>query len=500
MSNESKAVILILQKRHEIKNPDQIKEISGCLFDLALKDHEAAVALFAENNRFVQMIPLVVSKDKLLQFAHTRDKSLAEKLMKLISLFNKELWKKIQADEANAVPNRIQLIEKNPFLKQSKQNEDSVDSSGRTHLAKKYNSLIQNKNGTGGIQVGEEFIPMVTRDTRDFNKKLCSVGSSNSREAILLDPNDELLKALYQKLKTNLPPTTDPLLILNEIKKLTRECFKGTQPDDFIKKNLNNGKQIISLSEFISEKQGVCRHHTLLNAYFLSRLVQDGLLQGEVIHHRQNFAQEGAHTWNVFRDRNGKIYSLDSLWNNATCITDNPGMINSLYKHDVEAKINKMHFAAPQKEKQIKEQPENKAQANFKFTFNKINDLKSPTPMPAEKINQIKHYIENTDFSVGNYLLWKGGLILRLEDGRNKRVPHRVYEIYQEITKSSENLIDSSTAIKLWNRVQVKAKEALAQPRSGRDSKTSEFYENIVNDNISLLKNKINNMEQKPKL
>jgi hypothetical protein len=407
--------------------------------------------------------------------------------------------KKNLGRQFNALLRLIQRVGKEQILPQEQRKQNDVI--GRTQLAIQGNPLIRDRNNTKGIKLGNEFIPMVTRETRDFNKKLCSVGSSLSREVILLDPNDQLLRTHYEKLKIQLPPITDPdpQVILEKVKKLTRDCFIEKKPDSFIKENIRNGKQIISLSEFISKKQGVCRHHALLNAYFLSRLVQDGLLQGEVIHHRQNFDQ-GAHTWNIFHAKNGKVYSLDSFWDNVTCITDNPGALDSLYSHNVEAKIKKMHFAVRVKESDVKEQRKSIAQAaailkkhlcmknlGLQIIQGNFKPLPNP-PSAAEKINQIKHYIENINFPVGDYFLWKGGLILKLEDGREKRVPHRVYEIYQTIRKSDQYLTNPLNTQKLWQNVQMHAQKALDHPRIGRDSKTTAFYNSIVSDNMSLLK------------
>jgi hypothetical protein len=393
----------ILTNRHKINNRDQIKEICSILFDLALRDSDAAETLFAEPNRFIQIIPDVLSKEKLLKFAHIHNEHLVEKLINLAKLSNVKLVQEMRQaalikqnrdQQFNALLQRTQPIEREPILPVGqKQQNDLI---GRTHLAIQRNPLIRDKNNTKGIMLHNEFIPMVTRHTRDFSKKLCSLGASISREAILLDPDDPLLKTLYEQLQKQLPTSSDPQVILEEVKKLTRSCFTGKNVDSLVKENLRNGKQIISLSEFILRRQGVCRHHTLLNAYLLSRLVQDGLLLGEVIHHRQDVAQNGAHAWNVFRAQNGKVYSLDSLWNDVTCITDNPGAINSLYRHNVEEKIKEMHFSAPQQERQIKEQRENLVQdaiikkpleiqkQELPFIQNYLNPL-SPPPNTAKK-------------------------------------------------------------------------------------------------------------------
>jgi hypothetical protein len=56
-----------LKNRPKINGHDQIKEICGILSDLALRDCDAAAALLVEPNRFVEIIPKVIAKEKLLK-------------------------------------------------------------------------------------------------------------------------------------------------------------------------------------------------------------------------------------------------------------------------------------------------------------------------------------------------------------------------------------------------------------------------------------------------
>lgn len=133
-----------------------------------------------------------------------------------------------------------------------------------------------------------------------------------------------------------------------------------------MEKHLKEGHPVISLDEFMQSGMGICRHHTLLNTYLMSRLVEDGILQGEVIHQRHSFQKNGAHTWNLFRDtKDGTLYSLDSLWNNVTSLADNPGDLNRLYGFDVESGIKAAFgaFQLPSKQKVHVASPENKAHA-----------------------------------------------------------------------------------------------------------------------------------------
>ncbi len=476
----------VLKKRDQINDLNVIKEMTRLLFNLALRDKEAAALLFKEPNRFVACLPQVIPKEQLLQFAKAHHGNLVKQVIHVAAI-NKELAREMlqaniqrhHADQQfNVLLQQIQSHRQEPVHPPVK------PLNGRTYLAVKHNPLVQEKNGVDGVMHENEFVPMVSRDTRNFNQKLCSAGSSAKREVILLDPNDPTLKALYNLLKAQLPITSDPQQILETVKTLTRSCLTGSKPEAFINECLRDGKRIIPLSDFIMQRQGVCRHHTLLNAYFLSRLVQDGLLKGEVIHHRQDF-REGAHTWNVFRGQNGKTYSLDSLWNDVTCITDNPGAINSLYRQDVETEINNMHFQqAP--EARLPQVPEvqPKQEPFLAFDIRAFKKQIRAELNVAEKIMQIKHVIENTQFTVGDYLLWKGGLMLQLADGSEKRVPHRVFDIYKLIKKNESHLSDPAIAQKLWADIQAHADNALKNPRTGRHEDTTAFYSDIVNNKI----------------
>ena len=129
--------------------------------------------------------------------------------------------------------------------------------------------------------------------------------------------------------------------------------------------------------------------------------------------------------------------------------------------------------------------------------INRLDPLFQPQPPnAAEKIKQIKQHIEQFHFSVGDYFFWKGGEILKLDDGREKRVPHRVYAIYQEITKSKNALSIPLNSDELWRKIQMTAQTALEHPRPGRNSETTAFNNKIVNDQISL--NDETNIEAPP--
>lgn len=474
-----------LKHRNKISDINEIRKISRQLFKLAINNKEAAEALLEENNRFLSVLTSVVRVDELLAFARANSRTLVEKLIAYAGIEH-AVASQMSAAVSNRHGNERDVI----FQGARRLQPDG----GRTVFAVRHNANIIERNGQKGINIDGQFTPMVTRKTRDFSKKLCSAGAS-TREIILLDPDDELLKKLYDKLRKQLGTTSNPVEILETVKKLTRECFPGTKPEELIKLNKQNGNDVISLSDFILEGQGVCRHHTLLNSYFLSRLKNDGLLNGDIIHHRQNFGHRGAHTWSLYHDRNGKLYSLDSLWDDVTCVTDNPGAINALYRQDVEAEISRMHFAGTPvvqgNQRQVSPPPQGikhllREQMVEWHKMDNIDHLKNPIiierPLSVtDKINQIKTMIETMPFTVGSYVFFEGGRILKLNDGQEKRVPHRVYEIYEAIKKYTNYSTDPVQAKALLTEMQKHAQDGLDNPRTGQDKTTTALYSDIAN-------------------
>ncbi len=482
MPTPAKIIEDFIKNRHRYTEQKTVFTISLYLFDLAINDKDAAEAFLKEPNRFLQALPLCLSKERFLEFARANSEILIRKLSDYARL--DEALKQEMLHAASTKPENKEL---NKPLEIMRKFNSPVSQQGRTFLAANYNKRIVEEEGQKGVIIEEQFIPIVTRNTRDFNHKICSAGASSEREIILLDPEDPILIASYELLKQQLKPASNSEDILKVVKEMTRACLPLTSPEPLIKAHLDAGKPVISLSEFILKKQGVCRHHSLLNAYFLSRLVSDNLLHGKVIHHRQNF-DNGAHIWNLFRNsKDGKVYSLDSLWNDLTCITDNPGAINRLYKQNVEATIHSRHFAITPAEA-INKLPLHaiKQAAGFynspqKFNAFKVN-FKQETPRSLQaKIDEIKTAIEENTFEVGGYFLFKGGRLLTLTNGQEKRVPHRVYEIYEAIKQSDLRYVNCADGAKmLWEEIKKHAQDGMAMARPNQHENTAKLYADIV--------------------
>ncbi|HAT1596791.1 TPA: hypothetical protein JAN72_12225 [Legionella pneumophila] len=101
--------------------------------------------------------------------------------------------------------------------------------------------------------------------------------------------------------------------------------------------------------------------------------------------------------------------------------------------------------------------------------FSANNDLKT-------RLHEIKTHILTTEWKVGNYLLFKGGVM-----HGDKRLPHRVNDILDLIEKVENGKLEPKVA---YAQIVEKAKEALDNPRNGRFSETTDFYQDIYNHHI----------------
>jgi hypothetical protein len=93
-----------------------------------------------------------------------------------------------------------------------------------------------------------------------------------------------------------------------------------------------------------------------------------------------------------------------------------------------------------------------------------------------QKLTDIKKHIESTEWKVGNYILFQGGVM-----HGTQRVPHRINDILNLLEKAASAEL---TAQEAYDQIVDKAKEALDFPRRGRVSSTTEFYEKIFSHNI----------------
>jgi hypothetical protein len=98
-----------------------------------------------------------------------------------------------------------------------------------------------------------------------------------------------------------------------------------------------------------------------------------------------------------------------------------------------------------------------------------------------ERLIIIKNYIEQTQFVVGNYCFFQGGVLCDMEGGeaKVKRLPHRVAEIYQLIITKKYTDPDA-----LLDKIKMCAKDGGLNPRRDQAFSTREFYNNVLQNKV----------------
>lgn len=377
MSELSEQVEVCLKTINKMP-PDRRPKASIRLFFAAVQDAEAAELFFASPNCFHDHLLQQVSFKRFIQFALRRSPELVKCLID---------YAKLPSELAQTLYelNSVSILK--PVTRRDLQ---------RTIHALRYHTHII-ENDIPLLIIDDKKYPLISRHTRDFTREiLVSAGSHRDRETILLDPHSPLLNAEYLMLKSSLKTGLSIDVLLKSVLDKTRQLLPSTEL-------LHAETKLVTLDNYIKQGCGVCRHHSMLNAYFLSRLVNDELLHGDVIHHRQGFS-EGVHTWNLFRDaRDGVLYSLDSLWNNISILSRVPGVLDALYCSTVEAVIRARHMVSGSDE------------------------------FFQEKLNALKERIENYTILSRTVMFFKEDVVIQLDDGQKKQVPFALAILHQQI-------------------------------------------------------------------
>lgn len=481
MVTKAEEVRAIIQHRKSISSSD-LPLAARKMFELAMQDEDAAMEMLSAPGGYINS--LILNLFKLLGQNDHLFINFAVTYPHLIGLLIERTRLETQD---SFLANRLR-----DFQTPAQVSEENY---GRTHLLKDV-PAIQFRSGSYFYNYQGHDYPVVSRHTRDFSSGvLFSLGASDSREYIKLDPNSTRLNELYGWIKRMIRPAMSTEEILTLIMQWTRKIFYSTDIERFVDASLAAGNKVIGLEAFTISGVGVCRHHTLLNAYCLSRLVADKILNGEVIHHRQNIL-DGAHTWNLFSDsQTKKLYSLDSLWNKLICVSENPGALNELYQDEVEQLIqDRFNLLAPADSKpteqpQIVEErrhPEEEQEELDDFPADSLPAKKKGTQdalnhQPAEVISKIKNNIESQTFHVGNYFFFQGGKNISINSQVKKRVPHRVADIYHLILKLEERGISAEECLA---SIKEAAHQAIVKPRPGRKQTTTAFYNSILEENL----------------
>lgn len=139
-----------------------------------------------------------------------------------------------------------------------------------------------------------------------------------AREAIVVDGTkqselqsayDELIKRRQAKVEEGQHFREG---ILREVFDLTGELLPTNQQivDQVSSQYKDGGK--VALANFIRAKGGVCRHQSLLAAYLLERLINEGRIRGKVSVDRSFNRKRGtSHAWVRYTSYSGQVYILD---------------------------------------------------------------------------------------------------------------------------------------------------------------------------------------------
>lgn len=181
---------------------------------------------------------------------------------------------------------------------------------------------------------------VVTSETDNFfnpSQPLVSVGSSSSREMILLEPDKNsiinqhydvfvlLINSFLKKQKISKISPEHFLQLVNiqmsqifphsDEKKINELILLGIID---IQTPKSNGQPCISIEKFLQNKAGICRHHSLVAAYLMDRYITEHSEQcdfkGKPQIMRDNI-KGGAHAWVTLICDKGRSYCFDSLNN-----------------------------------------------------------------------------------------------------------------------------------------------------------------------------------------
>lgn len=239
--------------------------------------------------------------------------------------------------------------------------KNGLDNLGiRTNLMGNYWGPAGLNKETNEIFIGKKKYTAISRNVTNFSTQLiASLGSSNSREILILNPDKSpLLDEHYQNLKKQLQDLEQEKgeLSYQEIFKTVGDYVKEkifftaneshANNDRLLEKIITNKKNkkktfenkknpIISIEKFIKKGAGVCRHHSLVTANLLDRLTKEKnpLLKGHVYQVRSNFSDTAAHTWNTFvvENQEKEQWHIDSFWGFETNLKESEAYLKRQY-------------------------------------------------------------------------------------------------------------------------------------------------------------------------
>lgn len=75
---------------------------------------------------------------------------------------------------------------------------------------------------------------------------------------------------------------------------------------------VNEGDEKVALDTYLEMGGGICRHQALFIGYLLEKMVNDGLLGGEVSVDRNYVPMRGGHAWVRYTSNSGQVFIIDT--------------------------------------------------------------------------------------------------------------------------------------------------------------------------------------------
>lgn len=198
--------------------------------------------------------------------------------------------------------------------------------------------LPENVTRDGKLLVGTRMYEVVSMKLSDFTgRPVASIGSN--REILTLTPSSRTLLRMFsflrEKIQQEFPPSQDPvptLHILNKVREFVANDIFPPLTDgaleqllEFVQEKERTGYVVttstgqkvplISIDDVIHAKNiAFCRHHALLTAHLVQRLVREGILPKGIVKHMRFNMDDSAHAWVNFYTEDGKKYHIDTLW------------------------------------------------------------------------------------------------------------------------------------------------------------------------------------------
>lgn len=201
-----------------------------------------------------------------------------------------------------------------------------------------------------------EFYTFLSRNSINISlNKWFLAGSCNEQELILLNPdnclrlNQEFEKILrkLEVLKITHESQVIKLVMehVNDLISYQGNIEKRIIENESISLSPSQEVKIVNIEEFIKLKEGVCRHYSIITAYFLDRLTHtpegNPYLDG-IVQHIRDYIPEGAHAWNTFVSSTGNQWHIDPTWRQAVNLKGVPNLEFLIKNYGISAFTNEV--------------------------------------------------------------------------------------------------------------------------------------------------------------